>query len=180
MDNFIHEIIEAYPKESCIKLIEYFENNLHLASRGNEGKLDDMEITLDLDFHNPVWFGLEETLIKSIGEYKTRYPLIDTNLGTWNSDISCQLMKYQPNDHYSKIHCENDGYPPQLARCFAWMIYLNDIREGGGTYFHHQDITLTPRAGNFYIWPAGWTHMHQGVNAPKEVKYIITGWFNFI
>ena len=49
------------------------------------------------------------------------------------------------------------------------MIYLNDIRRGGGTEFIHQRFTAKPRAGDFYIWPAGWTHMHRGVNAPKEI-----------
>ena len=41
----------------------------------------------------------------------------------------------------------------------------------------HQKVIIKPRAGDFYIWPAGWTHMHRGINAPKEIKYIITGWY---
>ena len=27
------------------------------------------------------------------------------------------------------------------------------------------------------IWPAGWTHFHKSEIAPKETKYIITGWY---
>ena len=57
--------------------------------------------------------------------------------------------------------------------------YLNDIKDGGGTHFVYQNFTTKPVAGNLYIWPAGWTHMHHGVNAPKEVKYILTGWVNY-
>ena len=83
-----------------------------------------------------------------------------------------------PTHYYDKIHCENDCYyRPSVERCFAWMIYLNNIRRGGGTEFVYQRVIAKPRAGDLYIWPAGWTHMHRGVNAPKEVKYILTGWF---
>ena len=87
-------------------------------------------------------------------------------------------MRYEPGSYYDKIHCENDCYyRPSVERCFAWMIYLNNIRRGGGTEFVYQRVIAKPRAGDLYIWPAGWTHMHRGVNAPKEVKYILTGWF---
>ena len=27
------------------------------------------------------------------------------------------------------------------------------------------------------FWPAYWTHPHKGIPAPKETKYIVTGWF---
>jgi len=33
--------------------------------------------------------------------------------------------------------------------------------------------------GNTLIWPADFTHPHKGIVAPKETKYIITGWYNF-
>jgi hypothetical protein len=43
-----------------------------------------------------------------------------------------------------------------------------------------QKTTIKTIAGDLYIWPAHWTHLHQGVNAPKENKYIITGWVEYI
>ena len=59
------------------------------------------------------------------------------------------------------------------------MIFLNTIKKGGGTKFLFQETIVKPKAGDFYIWPAYWTHLHQGVNAPKETKYIITGWIEY-
>ena len=29
------------------------------------------------------------------------------------------------------------------------------------------------------IWPTDFTHTHRGIVAPKEEKWIATGWFNF-
>ena len=179
---FILEMVDAFPKQSCINIIDFFEKNSHLQYPGEAGStvLDNLEITLDIDFTNPNpnGFGLENTLENALREYKNKFPLIDTSLSKWAVYPSCQIMRYQPNQHYHRVHCEHDG--ANTGRVFAWMIYLNDIKDGGGTHFMHQNFTAKPVTGNFYIWPAGWTHMHYGVNAPSETKYIITGWVNLI
>ena len=179
---FIHLIEGVYSKESCNYLIDLFEKNINLAEPGGSGnsKLNNLEICLDINFDKPFGFGLEIILSNMISEYKEKFPLIDSHLGGWQVTPSCQFVKYQPNSYYSSIHCENDGkFKKYHNRLFAWMIYLNDIKEGGGTYFHHQNFTTKPVAGNLYIWPAGWTHMHVGVNAPYESKYILTGWVKY-
>ncbi len=179
---FIHLIEGAYSKQSCDNLIDFFEKNINLAEPGGAGnkKLNNLEISLDLDFNNPSSFGLELMLSNMISQYKEKFPFIDSNIVKWHVTPTCQLAKYEPNNYYSYVHCENSGLPKHLSRVFAWMLYLNDIREGGGTYFHHQNFTTKPVAGNLYIWPAGWTHMHVGVNAPYESKYTITGWVKYI
>ena len=65
-------------------------------------------------------------------------------------------------------------------RHLVWMTYLNDIEEGGGTDFLHQDYTVKPKKGKTVIWPSDWTYTHKGQVAPNEDKYIITGWFDYL
>ena len=176
---FIHLIEGVYSKESCNYLIDIFEKNINLAEPGGAGhvKLNNLEICLDIDFKNPSGFGLENILTNTISQYKEKFPLIDSCMGKWHVSPTCQFAKFEPNNYYSYVHCEVGKI--SRNRVFAWMMYLNDIKEGGGTYFHHQNFTTNPVAGNLYIWPAGWTHMHVGVNAPYESKYIITGWVKY-
>ena len=175
---FIHLVKGAYPKRSCTFLIDFFETNISLAKPGGAGKdkLKNLEITLDINFQNPNPnnYGLEDTLVNVLHQYKNKFPLIDTNIGRWHVSPTCQLAKYEPNNFYENIHC--DVGKTCRNRIFAWMIYLNDIKVGGGTHFVHQNFTTKPISGDLYIWPAGWTHMHVGVNAPHETKYILTGW----
>ena len=176
--DFIYCERGAYPKEFCDKHVKFFEDNMEKASPGvytkEEDTIDNLEITIDTRRIRE----LQQAIFKGVVNYKKRYPLIDQSLTAWLLYPLCQLMRYEPNKYYGRIHCENDCYKrPYVERCFAWMIYLNTIKKGGGTEFIHQKVTARPRAGDFYMWPAGWTHMHRGVNAPNEVKYILTGWF---
>ena len=177
---FIHLVEGVYSKESCNHLIDFFEKNINLAEPGGAGdkKLNNLEICLGINFKNPSGFGLESILSNILSQYKEKFPLIDSSTEKWYVSPTCQFAKFEPNNYYDYIHCEQGTN--YRNRIFAWMIYLNNIKEGGGTYFHHQNFTTKPVAGNLYIWPAGWTHMHVGVNAPYELKYTITGWVEYI
>jgi hypothetical protein len=180
-NSFINKFSNVYSKKSCDKIIKWFEKNKKLSKPGLAGNnyLNNLEITIHLTPENN-FFGLDKTLVKCTEKFKKIYPEVDKHLGRWQVNPYIQLMGYEPNSFYNYVHCENDGHPKFLNRVFAWMIFLNTIKKGGGTYFKYQDILANPVAGDFYIWPAGWTHFHQGINAPKEKKYILTGWFNFV
>ena len=181
--NFIHRIPKAYSHSSCNKLINWFEKNIDKSFIGKTGEgienINDLELNLLINNYED-YFGLGKTLFKSINNFKKKYSLIDKYINKWSMNKNVLLMKYKPNNFYNLIHCENDGSSPNLKRVFAFMIFLNNIKKGGGTKFIFQNLTIKPKAGDFYIWPAGWTHLHQGVNAPKENKYILTGWVDFI
>jgi hypothetical protein len=179
--SFIKKINNAYSKESCVKLINWFEKNKHKAKKGlTAGKnLDNLEICIEVRKEKN-FFNLGKTLKKCIVNFKKTYPEIDTHLCRWDLDPYIQLMKYEPGQFYDRLHCENDGTPAVSRRVFAWMIYLNTIKKGGGTKFIYQNKILKPVAGDFYIWPAYWTHFHKGVVAPKEEKFLLTGWINYV
>ena len=170
-------------KESCDKFIKFFEDNIQHANPGMMGEdtpIGSLEINLRPKDQRD-YFGLGKSVFKCIDNYSKIYPLVNTKIGDWTTFHTCQFAKFEPNKYYSHIHCENSFSANDIAtRCFAWMIYLNTIKDGGGTEFIHQNYVTNPIAGDMYIWPAGWTHMHRGVNAPNEFKYTITGWCNYV
>ena len=91
-----------------------------------------------------------------------------------------KFQKYFPNKSYHRLHCENDGSstsPEIIMRHLVFMTYLNDIEQGGETEFPQHNFKCRPEKGLTLIWPAHWTHMHRGISAPNETKYILTGWF---
>jgi hypothetical protein len=59
------------------------------------------------------------------------------------------------------------------------MTYLNDVDDGGETFFYYQDLKIKPKKGLTLIWPVDWTHTHCGIVSPTQTKYIVTGWISF-
>lgn len=97
--------------------------------------------------------------------------------GCSESITEFNVQKFEPTHHYKMWHIEDGGPDPKRPqRKLVWMMYLNDVMEGGETQFLHQNKAYKPRKGTGLIWPAGWTHPHRGQAAPNETKYICTGW----
>ena len=90
-----------------------------------------------------------------------------------------QMQYYKPGGAFHGAHYESSGL--HIAhRVLAFQTFLNDIAQGGGTYFTFQEHLVAPAKGKTVIWPAGFTHTHRGEVAPREEKYIITGWISFM
>jgi len=180
--NFIHCVKSVYPQQSCEDLIKWFNKHKDLQQTGVMGQeresLNNREICIRVKEPDD-YYGLGKTLKEGIDNFLLNYPHTDRYGGKWRLDLAMQVMKYEPDQYYSRLHCENDGHAHYLRRAFAWQIFLNTIKSGGGTEFVYQKFVAQPVVGDFYMWPAGWTHLHRGVNAPKETKYIITGWCSY-
>src|SRR3546814_1859419 len=68
-------------------------------------------------------------------------------------------------------------------RTWTAMIYLNDVAEGGATWFPTAGIRVAPKRGLLLAWnnmkPDGTPNemtLHEGMPVEKGVKYIITKW----
>jgi hypothetical protein len=182
MNTFISKFKNVYSKKSCESLIDWFEKNKEFAKPGGSGldkTLSNLEICIHLTKENN-FFGLDKTLIKCTEKFIKKYPETNKFIGKWYLDPLIQLACYEPKQFYTRLHCENDGNPKYLNRVFAWMLFLNTIEKGGGTYFKYQNFIAKPLAGDLYIWPAGWTHFHKGIKATQQKKYILTGWYNYL
>ena len=129
---------------------------------------------------------LKPILTKYTDEYKEKHRFLNSKYNpnpyysSWDITEHFNIQKYDPGEFYAfGEHCEHGSGEKDSKRILAWMIYLNDIKYKGGTCWPQQNFTSKPRAGDLYIWPAGWTHSHYGIPAPKETKYIITGWCSY-
>ncbi len=107
------------------------------------------------------------------GQYLEHYDVLRETGEQWIRGM--RVQKTEPGQGYHQWHYENDG-PQRSQRVTAWMIYLNDIEQGGETEFLYQHKRVEARTGRLVVWPAGFTHVHRG-NAPLEgTKYVLTGW----
>ncbi|TLU64244.1 2OG-Fe(II) oxygenase [Thalassotalea litorea] len=84
------------------------------------------------------------------------------NYGYWHSEIFPQLNGNKA-----------------LHRNLLFLIYLNDVEEGGETDFYYQNRSIRPKAGTMVIAPCGFTHTHRGNIPVSNDKYVLTSWMLF-
>ena len=175
------------PMLICDDLISYFELNLAEQKSGvlsgglNLDQKDSIDITIkpkDIILSgNEAFKAYFDQLLECFKNYVEEWTFLDKiserlEIGSFN------LQRYKTGQHFKAIHTERSSLE-NLHRIFAFMTYLNDVQEGGSTYFSHYDLEIQPKKGLTLIWPAEWTHAHRGNILKKGHKYIITGWINF-
>ena len=196
-DNFIMEVPGAFNKKFCNKLIKKFEQDTQRHVSGVVGgglkpeTKKDTEIEFGPSLLNTEWKDCLITIVNQVTvhckRYVEKYTFIDEH-DDQTCGLSCiselvleetfNMQKFNPGEGFYKWHCET-GSDSNSYRQIVWMVYLNDIEERGGTLFKYQNVRCQPKAGKMVLWPAGWTHFHKSEVAPKETKYILTGWYRY-
>ena len=86
-----------------------------------------------------------------------------------------KLQKTEIGGGYHVWHNEDDC-PQNMRRMMTFILYLNDVDEGGETEFLYYPKRVKSRTGRLILWPAGYTHAHRGNPPISDTKYILTGW----
>lgn len=178
MDNFIRTYDNILTVEECNELINWFEFSstaglLHRRT-SNDG-LARQDHQIPLDANRPQW---AEAIYQKMGPCVSAY----ANDFPWLQELTlissiCIMQSTTPltGDGYHTWHCEKSSYS-NSDRVLAWILYLNDVEEGGETEFLYQGIRVKPKAGTLAVWPAGFTHVHRGNPPLDKKKYVISGW----
>jgi len=171
MKDFIGEYSDAVDLGLCDWLINFVDQSNFVTNHSDIHRKDKQ---ICLDSFAP---GESKALLSMVGNCLYRF--IDDEvpfLNGYNMVSSTTLLqKTEPMEGYHSFHTENIGWNAS-NRTMAWMVYLNDVEEGGETEFLYQQKKFKPQKGTVLIWPSGITHFHRG-NPPMTDKYIATGWF---
>jgi hypothetical protein len=90
-------------------------------------------------------------------------------------DTGFRMQRYVRGEGFYREHIDGGPVPVViLNRVLGAVIYLNDVEIGGETYFREQDIYVPARAGSIALFPAYWTHPHQGCVPISNDKWIVS------
>jgi len=172
----------------CDYSIKFFELNDRLHRPGMAGSgVDDISL---IDTELKLNFSNQESLSKKLWEYldKLLMEYVELNpclnkIGHWEIHDTFQIQKYNPGEGYFGEHCEHgsSSLGKKISdRVMSWIVYLNDVDDGGETRFPQYDFNVKSKKGSIIIFPAGWTHMHHGIVSNTQSKYLITGWCCYV
>ena len=196
--NFIEIYDNALTKEECQFTIGYMNGNdiVHYPDGSNNNLIrglcgnEVIDTSIKDSFDRRMVFGytsnssvanrvngiVYDAIGKYINDYKEKYPELE-EIPKWQLHEIYNIQKYNKGGGYFALHCENNGGSNE--RMLAWMVYLNTVTDGGGTYFSNYDLTINAVEGRLVIWPAYWTHHHKGIVSHTQEKYISTGWLAY-
>lgn len=191
MTQFIGVYENAFSKEYCEKVIQYFDSMKEAGHTLNRMQADSVSTVVKEDdacfSHSEDSINLSQTknLHKEFNDifwkiynekYLPNFSVLKES-GTHNN-YSFKIQKTPVGGGYHVWHYEAMNRN-MCHRLLTWLVYLNDVEEGGETEFLYQHKRLKPKQGTLVIWPASFTHTHRGNPPLSNEKYIVTGWTEF-
>jgi prolyl 4-hydroxylase len=184
--DFIYEKHSVLTKEQCEDLINIFEDNVKYTVDGVVGSGVNKSVKESTDFH----FSTEtlpivqriygeripdmlDAVMVEMYKYMDQFPIFEMTTITFDP---FNLQKYNPGEGFHQWHYESTE---EKIRLFVWMIYLNDVPDGG-TKFMMQERTVKAEQGKLVFFPADWTYTHKGEVSDTTTKYILTGWISLV
>lgn len=190
-EDFIGVYDGFFEKEYCNKLISYFEwslkNNRVWKRSESESIKSDMSCTLNPDPVNDIEFSFQNSygLMQQFNtvfwdecyaDYSSMYSVLKNY--DQHTIYSYKIQKTEPGQGYHVWHCES-GEKMFNSRIAAYILYLNDIDEGGETEFLYCSRRVPAKTGRLCIFPGNYPWTHRGNPPLKQTKYIMTGWIEF-
>ena len=182
-DPYIFKIENSFSDEECDNMIAQFEREIHHHHNGvtSNGFSPNTKRTTEINLREVSWSKWNNLCSKKLNEAIKLYA--DHCLKKCHNDYfhsigsvydhGYQLQKYMKEHEYFKWH--NDGSVNNHEhRVVTFLWYLNDVHEGGETYFFN--CKVKPKKGSLVLFPAFWNYNHKGETPISNDKYIITGW----
>lgn len=189
INNFIGVFKNAFSPQFCARAIEVFQNaegkgltqrrNMHEKARLSHkdttsawilaDSFDAMHTGLAKEFTTAFWADVMQAYadaydnlreIQNAGVYELKIQRVRKSEGyhVWHSESTCR---------YS------------ACRFLAFILYLNDVEDGGETEFLYQSMRVKPETGTLLVFPTMFTHTHRGNPPLAGDKYILNGWVEF-
>ena len=172
------DFLDAAQCDAVIRLIDIGRRPSTLLSDNPEKNFRTSE-SCDMDRWSPDVQPIDEAIAHLLG--------IEPQFGE-----TMQGQRYAPGQqfraHHDYFH-EGESYWEKMQaqggqRTWTAMIYLNDVEEGGATWFPLSGIKVAPKRGLLLAWnnmnPDGSPNertVHEGMPVVEGTKYVVTKWF---
>jgi len=193
IDGFVGIYKNAFPKEYCQDVIKQFNR---LQEQGfTKTRQETNDGTKLVKDDTAIWSGnyIEEasgqgfhTLIgqkfsevfweECYAHYVEHFAVINDirEHGVWGNKV----QRTNVGQGYHVWHCEHNSFDAS-RRILFYVLYLNDVEDGGETEFLYQSKRYKAEEGTLILAPASFTHAHRGNPPLTNDKYIMTGWVEF-
>ena len=190
----------AFSAEECQAIIDghsYASAN-GFTSEGGYGTLEGHKKSRDYDIirsERPEDKELVDLIANKFNRFNMEYLRDFAPYDEFNTDNLLNAQTYYPLfqiqhylkglGHFNSFHLENHDVVSS-KRLFVFILYLNDVSEGGETAFYFKEdgeddfFKVKPEVGKLIIHPASWPYVHKGHKPESDDKYILTTWLCYM
>lgn len=188
INKFVGIFENAFSKEYCERLIKAYDTAIEAGFGQTRQDTEDFSKLKKADtqlFNTPENIQIPLVNIQEFSEifWNKCYPIYEKEFAPLkesarHTNYSFKMQRTDLCEGYHVWHYESCNRNV-CQRLLTWMLYLNDVEEGGETEFLYQSMRVKPKQGTLLIWPAAFTHTHRGNPPLSNVKYVVTGWTEF-
>ena len=179
----LHDYIVTMPslsQEDCKALIYYFDNNPdhHVVRDNSVQKFTEMNLN-QYNENLAQFFGRK---IKKILNFyhDVELPFGDRFFPQFWGLEEFRIKRYNVGEDHFGQHVDV-GDLESSKRFLAFLFYLNDDFEGGGTLFRTPEPKyIKPVSGNVLVFPPTWQYPHEGMKVTKSPKYIMSTYLHYV
>lgn len=186
--NFVGVFKNAYTKEFCETVIKYYED-MAFAGHGQTRFQSDGDPRTFRDdtqlFSEEIEYVPLRRVTREFNKlfWSSFFPVYENEYSALknsgrHANYAFKVQKTKIGGGYHVWHYESSNRDAS-NRLLTWILYLNDVQDGGETEFLYQHMRIKPEQGTLVIWPAAFTHTHRGNPPLSNEKYIVTGWTEF-
>lgn len=183
MTDFVYVADGVFSVQFCEKAIGEFnmlDANGSCKTRqqlGDGSRMKKDDLSVDMALTPGLWSDFSAVFWSQIyPRYREQFAALDD--ADDHRIVGMKLQRTVPGQGYHQWHFESAGLPV-ANRLLSFVLYLNDVAEGGETEFLYQAQRVAPKAGRLVLFPAGFTHTHRGNQPLSGAKYILTGWVGY-
>ena len=184
VESYVRTYDNVLAPDVCKSIIEAFsKSNSEYIDREQRPAFTHLNISKPYKENDILWVKHHDTIMNVFDKYIEKY-VTSLDCGPdfpFNSSYEEFRMKRYENDGHDqfKDHVDVQDHPTS-RRMLAMFIYLNDVPEGGETYFPKLDLKITPRCGKLLIFPPLWMFRHAGLPPVSNEKYIIGSYLHYL
>jgi hypothetical protein len=160
--------------QELIDIANSIPDNWMPSALGGDGSVDtdsrrSNSFPFPVHFENPlVFFSTAQKIYLQANKYAQDNDIFFSHM----EKIS--MLEYLAGDGFYKPHHD---FGPDTPRAMSAILYLNDVEEGGETYFDQFDISVQPKAGRLVLFPATFPYSHEARHPISGNKYVLVTWF---
>jgi hypothetical protein len=183
MDNYIRSYDGVISKDSCKFLIDKFENcenHQETVLKGGDGQVMSFNQINTLAHEEWRWsrYKLSEAMLHCIDIYKKDCKITDFMWPARYLQEAIRIKRYLPNN-FDRFDEHVDATEGCEKRFLNFLIYLNDVEEGGETEFPQLPLAVNPKAGTMVVFPPMWPWLHAGRKPISGPKYFAHSYLHY-